>query len=49
MNEVTVTPRVPIDDLVRELHAFPVSAFDNTEEILSLLTKMPVAEASLAP
>jgi cysteine dioxygenase len=49
MSESTVSPRVSIDELVRELHAFPVSAFDHTQEILSLLTKMPVAESSLAP
>ena len=40
--------RVPIDELVRELHAFPKSAFDATEQILALLTKLPVDEASLA-
>jgi cysteine dioxygenase len=41
-------PRVSIDELVRELHVFPASAFDGTEEILALLAKMPVQEASLA-
>ena len=49
MSELTVSPRVSIDELVRKLHEFPVAAFDHTEEILSLLTKMPVAERSLAP
>jgi cysteine dioxygenase len=49
MGEPPVAPRVPIDELVRELHAFPASAFDTTEEILSLLRRMPVEEASLAP
>jgi|ERR1039458_4995918 hypothetical protein len=49
MNELKAAPRVPIDDLVRKLRAFPASAFDKTEEILSLLGKMPVEEASLAP
>jgi cysteine dioxygenase len=39
--------RVPIDELVRGLHAFPKSAFDVTEQILALLTKLPVDEASL--
>jgi cysteine dioxygenase len=48
MSEPTVAPRVPIDELVRKLHATPTSAFDTTEEILSLLRKMPVEEASLA-
>ena len=42
-------PRVSIDELVQELHACPASAFDGTEEILALLAKMPVQEASLAP
>jgi hypothetical protein len=41
-------PRVPIDELVRKLRAFPASAFDKTEAILSLLEKMPIEEASLA-
>ncbi|MGA2980415.1 MAG: cysteine dioxygenase family protein [Terriglobales bacterium] len=49
MSELTVPPRVSIDELVRELHAFPASAFDTTKEILSLLRRMPVEEASLAP
>jgi cysteine dioxygenase len=48
MSELTVA-RIPIDELVRELHAFPTSAFDTTEEILSVLRRMPVEEASLAP
>ena len=46
---VLTLKRVPIDELVRELHSQPSSAFDTTEEILSLLTRMPVEEASLAP
>jgi len=49
MSELTILSRVPVDDLVRELHALPASAFDTTDVILSLLAKMPVAEASLAP
>ena len=49
MSQPTVPPRVSIDELVRELHALPASAFDTTEEIRSLLAKMPVEEASLAP
>ena len=48
MSELSVPPRISIDELVRELHAFPACAFDKTEEILSLLSKMPVEEASLA-
>jgi cysteine dioxygenase len=49
MSEQAPTPRVPIDELVRELRALPASAFDDTEEIRLLLEKMPVEEASLAP
>ncbi|HMD18285.1 MAG TPA: cysteine dioxygenase family protein [Terriglobales bacterium] len=49
MSEQAATRRVPIDELVRELHALSASAFDNTEEIRLLLEKMPVEEASLAP
>ncbi len=49
MSELTVAPRVSIDELVRELHALAAPAFDATEQILSLLAKMPVEEASLAP
>ena len=49
MSEQAFAPRVPIDELVRELHACPTSAFDTTQDILSLLRRMPVEEASLAP
>src|SRR5271163_1326495 len=49
MSELPIAPRVPVDELVRELHACPTSAFDTTAEILSLLRRMPVEEASLAP
>src|SRR3981081_867774 len=49
MSELTIPPRVSIDELVRELHAFSPSAFDTTEQVLLLLTKMPVEVASLAP
>jgi cysteine dioxygenase len=49
MSELTVQPRVSIDELVRELHAFPASAFDTTEEVRLMLAQMPVEEASLAP
>ncbi len=49
MSEQAGTPRVPIHDLVGRLRALPASAFDNTEEIRSLLEKMPVEEASVAP
>jgi cysteine dioxygenase len=46
---MTLPPRVPIDQLVRELHALPASAFDGIEQVRSLLAEMPVDEASLAP
>ena len=49
MSELTALRRVAIDELVRGLHAVPAPAFDDTEEILSLLAKMPVEEGSLAP
>jgi hypothetical protein len=49
MREQAGTPRVQIHDLVRRLRALPASAFDKTEEIRSLLEKMPVEEASVAP
>lgn len=41
-------PRVSIDELVRELHAFSKSAFETTDQVLALMTQMPVEEASLA-
>jgi cysteine dioxygenase len=49
MSNMTLPPRVPIDQLVRELHALPASAFDGIEQVRSLLAEMPVDEASLAP
>ena len=49
MSKQTPSPRFPIDELVRRLREFPASAFDKTDEIRSLLAKMPVEEASLAP
>jgi cysteine dioxygenase len=49
INQLSVPPRVSIDELVRELHALPASAFDTTEQVCALLAKMPVEEASLAP
>ena len=47
MSELTVAPRVSVDEMVRELRAFPDAAFDQTEGIRSLLAKMPVEETSL--
>jgi len=49
MSNLTQLPRVSIDELVRELHAFPASAFDGVDQVRSLLARMPVAEASLSP
>ena len=42
-------PRVPIDQLVKELRALPVVAFETIEQVRSLLVRMPVQESSLAP
>jgi len=49
MTERTAPPRVSIDELVRQLRALPSSAFDTTEQVRSLLARMPVDEKSLAP
>ncbi len=49
MSELIAEPRVSIDKLVRALRTLPPSAFDDTEEVRSLLAKTPVEEASLAP
>ncbi len=49
MIKPTLPLRVPIDQLVRELRALPASAFDTTEQVRSLLARMPVDEATLAP
>ncbi len=49
MTKPTLPLRVPIDHLVRELRALPASAFDTTEQVRTLLAKMPVEEASLTP
>jgi cysteine dioxygenase len=41
--------RFPVDELVGKLRALPVSAFDEIEQLRSLLAEIPVAELSLAP
>jgi predicted metal-dependent enzyme (double-stranded beta helix superfamily) len=41
--------RFPVDELVGKLRALPVSAFDEIEQVRSLLAEIPVAELSLAP
>ena len=48
MNQSAATQRVPIGQLVGKLRALPVSAFDQVEQVRSLLAEMPVAEPSLA-
>jgi cysteine dioxygenase type I len=48
MNQSSMTPRFSIDQLVDKLRALPVSAFDQTEQVRSLLAEIPVAEPSLA-
>ena len=48
MNELAAPPRFSIDELVGKLRALPVSAFDQTEQVRSLLAEIPVAEPSLA-
>jgi len=45
----TTTKRIPIDDLVSRLRAFPATAFEGTEEIRSLLAGAPVDPVSLEP
>ncbi len=49
MNPVAAPPRVAIGKLVEKLRALPRTAFDETEQVRSLLEQMPVDEASLAP
>lgn len=41
--------RFPVDELVGKLRALPVSAFDEIQQVRSLLADIPVAERSLAP
>jgi predicted metal-dependent enzyme (double-stranded beta helix superfamily) len=41
--------RFSVDELVGKLRALPVSAFDEIEQVRSLLAEIPVAELSLAP
>jgi cysteine dioxygenase len=48
MNQSATTSRVPIGQLVGKLRALPVSAFDQVEQVRSLLAEMPIAEPSLA-
>jgi predicted metal-dependent enzyme (double-stranded beta helix superfamily) len=45
----TTEKRFPVEDLVAKLRSLPVSAFDETEQVRSLLAAMPVSEDSIAP
>jgi cysteine dioxygenase len=49
MSEQTETLRVPIGELVRSLRALSSEAFGETDEVRSMLARMPVDESSLAP
>jgi len=48
MAPLTATKRVPIETLVAKLRALPSAAFDQTEQIRTLLADLPVEESSLA-
>jgi Cysteine dioxygenase type I len=41
--------RLPLDQFVLQLRAFPVAAFDQTETIRAFMQRSPVEEASLEP
>jgi cysteine dioxygenase len=49
MSVLASTQRFSIDELVAKLRGLPVSAFDEIEQVRSLLADVPVAELSLAP
>src|SRR6202795_420907 len=49
MHNLAATERFPIGELVGKLRALPVSAFNQTEQVRSLLAEMPISESSLAP
>jgi cysteine dioxygenase len=49
MTTMTAAKRVPIKTLVSKLHALPPSAFEQTDQIQTLLAEFPVEEDSLAP
>lgn len=44
-----IEKRFPVEELVAKLRSLPVSAFDETEQVRSLLAAMPISEASIAP
>ena len=49
MPNLTTTARFAVDELVAKLRELPVSAFDETEQIRTLLAEMPVSAESIAP
>ncbi len=49
MSTLIALKRVPIETLVAKLRALPPAAFNQVEQIRSLLTDYPVDESSLAP
>jgi cysteine dioxygenase len=48
MTQLATTSRVGIETLIVKLRELPVSAFETTEEVRSLLARMPVEESTLA-
>ena len=49
MTGLTTPPRVPIDELVKELRALPASAFETTEQVRPCWRGCLSTESSLAP
>ena len=49
MGSQAVSKQVSISDFVTELHKFPVSAFERTDQILIFLESTPVAPETLQP
>jgi cysteine dioxygenase len=49
MSTLSVRLRVPIETLVAKLRSLPASAFDEIEQVRTILAEIPVEEASLAP
>ena len=49
MSTLSIRLRVPIETLVAKLRSLPASAFDQIEQVRTILAENPVEEASLAP
>ena len=49
MSTLSIRLRVPIETLVAKLRSLPASAFDQIEQVRTILAEIPVEEASLAP